>query len=200
MHAPIHHAHPYFSTPPLPHLHPSPLLSTPPHLYLANPSPQKRDIATATATFGFIRNLGSAISIVVGSVIFQNQIASQGPLLVSSLGPETASAFSAGSAGANVGLINTLPAPQKEVARRAFADSLSTMWILYAVAAGVGLLVSGLITRNTLSRSHEETKTGIEVERERRRERERAREEKRGEKRRKSGEVLAGGGDVEKAG
>jgi hypothetical protein len=29
---------------------------------------QKRDIATATATFGFTRNLGSAISVVVGSV------------------------------------------------------------------------------------------------------------------------------------
>ena len=60
------------------------------------------------------------------------------------------------------------------------------------------MCVSALITRNTLSRSHEETRTGIEVERERRREREAAREEKK--RGRKSGEVLGGEGDVEKVG
>ena len=32
------------------------------------------DIATATATFGFTRNLSTAISVVIGSVVFQNQM------------------------------------------------------------------------------------------------------------------------------
>lgn len=139
---------------------------------------QKRDIATATATFGFVRNLGSAISVVVGSVIFQNEMKSQQSTLRSSLGAEAASSFGGGAAGANVGLINSLPGPQKAVARGAFAKSLSTMWILYAVFGAVGLLISLLIQRNVLDKQHEETKTGLDVEKERRAEREAERAEK----------------------
>ncbi|KAF1359528.1 MFS general substrate transporter [Lizonia empirigonia] len=138
----------------------------------------KRDIATATATFGFVRNLGSAISVVVGSVIFQNEMKSQQGSLRASLGDQTASAFSGGSAGANVGLINSLSGPQKAVARDAFAQSLSKMWILYAVFGALGLLISLLIGVNVLDKQHEETKTGLEVEKERRAEREAEKAEK----------------------
>ncbi|KAJ4359342.1 hypothetical protein N0V95_002266 [Ascochyta clinopodiicola] len=138
----------------------------------------KRDIATATATFGFIRNLGSAISVVVGSVIFQNEMKSQQPSLRASLGEQTASSFGGGAAGANVGLINSLPGPQKVIAREAFAKSLSKMWILYAVVGAVGLLISLLIGANVLDKKHEETKTGLDVEKERRAEREAEKAEK----------------------
>jgi uncharacterized membrane protein len=140
---------------------------------------QKRDIATATATFGFTRNLGSAISVVVGSVIFNNEMKSKQPELAASLGQQTASAFGGGSAGANVGLIQSLPDEQKAVARKAFADSLSTMWILYVVFAFVGLAISLLITRNKLDTQHQETKTGLEAEKEAKLERDAEREEKR---------------------
>lgn len=90
--------------------------------------------------------------------------------LEAALGP-TASSFGGGSAGANVGLIQSLPDGQRAVARKAFADSLSTMWILYVAFAAVGLVVSLLITRNKLDKQHEETKTGIEAEKEKRAER-----------------------------
>lgn len=140
---------------------------------------QKRDIATATATFGFTRNLGSAISVVVGSVIFNNQMKSKQPQLVASLGPETASAFGGGSAGASVGLIQSLPLEQKAVARKAFAESLSTMWIMYVCFAFAGLLISLLITKNTLDKKHEEAKTGIEAEKEKKTERDAERAERR---------------------
>jgi hypothetical protein len=140
---------------------------------------QKRDIATATATFGFTRNLGSAISIVVGSVVFNNQMIAKQPMLRAALGPETAAAFG-GTAGANVFLIQSLPEPQKFIARRAFADSLSTMWIMYVAFSAMGLAVSFLITRNVLNKHHEETKTGLEAEKEKRAERERERAERRG--------------------
>ncbi|KAF2855502.1 hypothetical protein T440DRAFT_414022 [Plenodomus tracheiphilus IPT5] len=139
----------------------------------------KRDIATATATFGFTRNLGSAISVVVGSVIFNNEMKSKQPQLVASLGPEKASAFGGGSAGASVGLIQILPTAQKAVARKAFADSLSTMWIMYVCFAFSGLLVSLLITRNTLDKKHEESKTGLEAEKEKKIERDAERAERR---------------------
>ncbi|ORY09464.1 major facilitator superfamily-domain-containing protein [Clohesyomyces aquaticus] len=155
----------------------------------------KRDIATATATFGFVRNLGSAISIVVGSVVFQNRMIAKQLQLRASLGPQTASAFGGGSAGANVGIIASLPAAQKAVARKAFSDSLSTMWIMYVVFAAFGLGVSFLITKNVLGKEHEETKTGLEAEKEKRAEREQERQDKRQsrldkkEERRKSGDA-----------
>ncbi|KAF3001897.1 hypothetical protein E8E13_006092 [Curvularia kusanoi] len=139
----------------------------------------KRDIATATAMFGFTRNIGSAVSIVIGSVIFQNEMKSQQGTLRASLGDQTAASFGGGAAGANVGLINRLPDAQKAVARDAFANSLSKMWILYAVFGAVGLLISLLIGANVLDKHHEETKTGLDVEKERRAEREAERDAKR---------------------
>lgn len=126
-----------------------------------------------------MRNLGSAISIVVGSAIFQNEMKAQQGSLRASLGDKTASAFAGGAAGASVGLIESLPEPQKDIARQAFAHSLSTMWILYAVFGAVGLLISLLIGVNVLDKHHEETKTGLDVEKERRVEREAEKEAKR---------------------
>jgi len=138
----------------------------------------KRDIATATATFGFTRNLGSAISVVVGSVVFQNEMKKEQPQLSPVLGQQTASALG-GSAGANIGLIQRLPEAQKLVARQAFTDSLSKMWIMYVAFAVVGLGVSLLIGKNQLDKSHEETKTGLDAEKQRRSEREAERAERR---------------------
>lgn len=104
---------------------------------------------------------------------------SQQGSLRASLGEQTAASFGGGAAGANVGLINSLPDAQKSVARDAFANSLSKMWILYAVFGAVGLLISLLIGVNVLDKHHEETKTGLEVEQERRAEREAEKEAKR---------------------
>ncbi|KAF2201112.1 MFS transporter-like protein [Delitschia confertaspora ATCC 74209] len=136
---------------------------------------QPRDTATATAAFGFVRNLGSAISVVVGTVMFQNEMGSRSQKLRSVLGP-VASAFENGSAGANVGIIQSLSGPQKAVAREAFADSLSTMWIMYVAFSGAGLVLAAFVRKNVLSKTHEETKVGLEAEKEKRAARE---EEKR---------------------
>lgn len=111
--------------------------------------------------------------------MFNNQMKSRQPQLAAVLGPQTASSFGGGSAGANVGLIQSLPASQKFVARKAFADSLSTMWILYVAFAGAGLLASLLIQRNMLDKQHEETKTGLDVEKMKKLEREAERAERR---------------------
>jgi hypothetical protein len=120
-----------------------------------------------------------AISVVVGSVIFQNQMKAKQSQLVATLGPDTASAFGGGAAGANVGLIQGLPDNQKYAAREAFSSSLSTMWILYVVFAAVGLAVSFMIGKNTLDKKHEETKTGLDVEKQKKLERDAERAERR---------------------
>ncbi|KAJ8105743.1 hypothetical protein OPT61_g9997 [Boeremia exigua] len=53
------------------------------------------------------------------------------------------------------------------------------MWILYAVFGALGLLISLLIGVNVLDKHHEETKTGLDVEKERRAERDAEREARR---------------------
>jgi hypothetical protein len=63
------------------------------------------DVAGATAAFGFVRNLSMSISIVIGGVMFQNQVAKKYPALAADLGSQIAASLSGGSAGANVGLL-----------------------------------------------------------------------------------------------
>ncbi|GAB7341532.1 hypothetical protein MBLNU457_7749t1 [Dothideomycetes sp. NU457] len=123
-----------------------------------------QDIATATATFGFVRNLGTAISVVIGQVVYQNQMVKQTSALRAALGDRVANALSGSGAGANVQVIDSLPPAQKNIAQAAFADSLHPMWIMYVCLSGVGLLVSILIKRKTLTKQHEVTKTGLEAE------------------------------------
>jgi hypothetical protein len=106
-------------------------------------------------------------------------------MLLASLGPSVAPRLSGGSAGANVGIIQSLPEDQKRVARVAFSESLSTMWIMYVVFSGLGLVVSVFITKNLLAKEHVETKTGLGVEEERRAEREAERQQKKDAKGRK---------------
>jgi MFS family permease len=131
-----------------------------------------RDIGAGTATFQFTRNLGTSISVVIGGVVFQNTIQNRQQILIDSLGPERASQLGGFNAGANVGIINSLPSDQKRVARQVFAASLHDMWIMYVVVAAIGLLSSLAISKQVLKREHQTTKTGLAVEEEKRVERE----------------------------
>lgn len=123
-----------------------------------------KDIATATATFGFTRNLSTSISVVIGGVVFQNEMQKRYEGLVASLGLNIANSLSGGSAGASVGLVRALPPAQREIARAAFYGSLRTMWIMYIAFAALGLATSFFIAQNKLSKEHQITKTGIAEE------------------------------------
>ncbi|GAB7351562.1 hypothetical protein MBLNU459_g2188t1 [Dothideomycetes sp. NU459] len=120
-----------------------------------------RDIATGTATFGFVRQIATSISVVVGGVVFQNQMQKKAGTLEAALGPRVAAQLSGSGAGANVRLVDALPANQKQVARAAFADSLQPMWIVYTCIAVVGLAIAFFIKKKELDRQHNETKTGL---------------------------------------
>lgn len=89
-----------------------------------------KNTATATATIGFVRTMSTAISVVIGGVVFQNQMVKEGPNLVQSLGSELASRFGGANVTANIQLIGTLPADQREVVRQAVFGSLRTTWIM----------------------------------------------------------------------
>ena len=125
-----------------------------------------RDIGTATATLGFIRQLATSFSVVIGQVVFQNAMSAKTPQLVPILGPEQAMALSGGEAGANTRVIDALPPVERDAVRVAFANSLQPMWIMYVCFSFVGLCASFLIVKKKLSSQHEETKTGLAAEKE----------------------------------
>lgn len=92
-----------------------------------------RDIATATATFGFTRNLSTAISVVIGGVVFSNEMVKKSVMLAAELSPQLASELSGGSAGTSIGIVQSLPPAQQAIAREAFYESLQTMWIMVSL-------------------------------------------------------------------
>jgi len=141
-----------------------------------------KDIATATATFGFVRNLATSISVVIGGVVFQHSMQKKLAALQSALGPQLAAALGGGSAGANTGIVASLPPAQKAVATAAYTDALRTMWILYVCVGAFGLAASLLIGKQTLSKTHEVTKTGLDVQERDRKERKNLDRAKRAEK------------------
>ncbi|KIX01333.1 uncharacterized protein Z518_09058 [Rhinocladiella mackenziei CBS 650.93] len=121
------------------------------------------DTATATATLGFMRNVGLSLSIVSGSVIFQNGMQLQrSNLRDHGLPTDLVTNLSGPDAAANVNLIATISNPaQKLAVKQAFAWSLRNVWIMCTCMAACGLLASALIIRKELAQEHTETQTGI---------------------------------------
>ena len=120
------------------------------------------DVAAATALLGFVRSLSTAISVVVGGVVFQNQMQAHSTELLMILPEDIAQKFSGSTAAANVKLIGTLVGMEKTVVQKSFAESLSSMWVLYVSVAALGLIISTLISRQELATEHVETRTGLE--------------------------------------
>ena len=123
-----------------------------------------RDIATATATFGFVRTLATSIAVVIGGVIFQNGMQSRQATLRSALGADQARKLGGAGAGAMTEFVKQLPPAQKEVVTRAYTESLRNMWIFFVCIAALGVVVSLAIGRQKLSKLHEVQKTGLEAE------------------------------------
>lgn len=121
------------------------------------------DTATATATFGFLRNIAASMSIVLGGVVFQNGMSSRSATLrAAGLTDVQVEALSGAEAAANVDIVSTISAAsQQRAVKEAFAWSLRNMWIMYACISVLGLVGSIFVVHGHLSREHTETKTGI---------------------------------------
>lgn len=120
------------------------------------------DAAVGTATYGFVRNIATSMSVVLGGVVFQNELTKRQPQIERSLGPELAGQFAGSSFGSTIDELQRLSPEQRQVLNQAYADSLSTMWIFYVAFAALLIVVSLFITKVELSREHEKTKTGVE--------------------------------------
>lgn len=98
-------------------------------------SVQPREIASATGTYMFIRQLSTSISIVVGGVIFDNGMQSQYSTLVSELGEETAQLLTGSNAASSVSSVTALPEPSRSIAQAAYWKALQRMFIFYVAFA-----------------------------------------------------------------
>ncbi|KAK5091872.1 hypothetical protein LTR70_001183 [Exophiala xenobiotica] len=152
------------------------------------------DAAVGTATYGFIRNIATSMSVVLGGVVFQNELNAKQGTLEQVLGPATAEQFAGSSFGSTTGLLKTLPPAEKEALDRAYASSLSTMWIFYVCFAALLIVVSLFITKVELSKEHEKTRTGVAEQERIRKEQEELQKERKAAKR-----ASKGGKDIEKA-
>lgn len=124
---------------------------------------QPRDIASATGTYMFVRQLSTSISIVVGGVIFDAAMNKQLPRLVAEVGADVAGLLSGNNAAASVAQVAALPEPQRSIAQEAYWNALRTMFIFYVAFAGLGFLISFFVGGQTLSKQHTEHKTGLQT-------------------------------------
>lgn len=120
-----------------------------------------KDIASATAMFGFVRNLATAVAVVIGGVIFQNGMNSREATLRVTVGDRVAVELGGGGAGASTIVVQDLPPEQREAASIAYTDSLKMMWVFFTSIAAAGILVSLMIEKKKLSREHALQKTGL---------------------------------------
>ncbi|KAM7221973.1 major facilitator superfamily domain containing protein [Rhypophila decipiens] len=120
------------------------------------------DTASVVATMGFIRSIATAIAVVLGGVIFQNQMNAANGVLVDKIGPQLASNFTGGHATANVEFIHLLPTDEQTVVRETYFGALRSVWIMYLVVAGISLLSNMFVRGHHLSVTTEEAVLGID--------------------------------------
>ena len=127
----------------------------------------QQDVATATSTLSFIRNMALTLSVVIGGTIFQNSMDSQQSFLRAQGLPQDLLRKLAGeNAMANVMLSRTLENPAWEMAaKEAFSYATRNMWITYTVFAFLGVIAGVFIDKAHLATEHVETVTGIKKER-----------------------------------
>ncbi|KAH7141247.1 major facilitator superfamily domain-containing protein [Dactylonectria estremocensis] len=121
-----------------------------------------QDVAAATTAMSFVRSISTAISVVIGGVLFQNEIKGKTQMLVDGLGQETAEFFDGASASAHVDIIKTLPQDAQVVVRKAFFESLEKLWIMYTVFSAAGLFLGVFIRAHHLSKQHEVARLGLD--------------------------------------
>lgn len=123
---------------------------------------EPRDIGSATASFAFLRQLGTSISVVVGGVIFNNEMQAQADYLERELGPQKAIMFTGKQAAASVRFVGDLGGREAEVVKGAYWNALQKMFILFTCTAAAAFLVGLTIKQKKLSQNHTEHKTGLQ--------------------------------------
>lgn len=124
---------------------------------------RQEDVATATATLTFIRQVGITLSVVVGGSLFQSSMDKRSDFLRSAgLPASLLDNFAGDSALANVLIVKTIQDQSWRTAiEEAFCWAMRNMWILYTVVAFLGVLASMFVKEGHLSTEHTVTGTGL---------------------------------------
>ncbi|KAF2795098.1 MFS general substrate transporter [Melanomma pulvis-pyrius CBS 109.77] len=138
------------------------LLFEPPLIAVQSQVLQK-DVATATSTLNFIRNIALTFSIIIGGTIFQNSMDAQAAHLVAAGLPKDLLVLMSGkNAAANVMLGSTLENPAWRLAiKESFSWAIRNMWILYTSFGFLGVVASVFVSESHLTTDHTETVTGL---------------------------------------
>jgi MFS family permease len=123
-----------------------------------------KDVAAGTAAFQSLRQLSSAIGVVLGQVILTAQVRQRTHVLsAANLAGHAVEQLRSGSL---VTAIRVLPQLETDVEVQAVKtvdnDSLRVMWIFFTCASACGLLASLFIGQRLLTSSHTEFKTGLQ--------------------------------------
>ena len=122
---------------------------------------EPRDIGSATSSFSFLRQMGTSVSVVIGGVIFNNEMQRQQNTLQRELPPKIADLLTGANAAGSVQLVSALEGHDGEVARAAYAHSLRTMYLVYTCFAGLAFVLSLFLKQVKLSKEHQVHKTGL---------------------------------------
>ena len=124
---------------------------------------RQADVASATASLGFLNSIATALSVVVGGVVFQNSMSSrQSTLAAIGLESSVLEALAGNNAAANVNIVRTVTdATQHRAVQDAFAWSVRNIFVMYTCIAAVTVMASIFIKQKQMSTEHSETKTGI---------------------------------------
>ncbi|KAL3419069.1 efflux pump antibiotic resistance [Phlyctema vagabunda] len=124
---------------------------------------EQDNVATATSTAGFVRSVALCLGLVVGDVIFQNEIQKHaGDMQKAGLTRDLVGLLTGQEAAANVLLIKGIEdLTQRGVVQQAFATSLRGIWVTCTVMTACGVVCAAFIKKKGLSDVHVETKTGL---------------------------------------
>ncbi|KAI5287234.1 hypothetical protein KEM54_006139, partial [Ascosphaera aggregata] len=150
------------------------------------------DIATATSTFAFTRNIGSSMGVVIGGVILTNVLHRKMPRLRRQIPDDLYHMVESSSPGAMAGYIRELPKPEATVIREVYKDSLQMVWVFFTVFCFVGFLTGFLVKKKSIDQQHTITKTGLEAQKEAREERLKVQADKKANKARKGADIENG--------
>lgn len=121
------------------------------------------DIATGTASFGFVRMVSGAIGVVVGQVLFQGLMKRHfNSLIGAGISVDLANRLAHGEALSLGHLIAAFEPNQQRAIHIALISALRGMWIFYTVVSAMGLLVSLGIKKTQLTRAAQENGTRVD--------------------------------------
>ena len=110
------------------------------------------DVATGTSTFQFVKTFSQTVSVILGQVIFQSQVAGRADVLrASGLPSGLIATLSGGNAISSAPALEQLSQLQRGVVERVLVAALNDMWIFYTVVAFLGLLASLGIAKTKLT-------------------------------------------------